>query len=168
MFPGSSSAGWSCDGLLGSLRSRWAGQESSSFLSFLSPAVFSRLPWGLWGFFFGILKWRCQTRYMLCRHGGMSVQPLRLWSAGAHGATGMLTTLELWLSTQRMPLNCSLNSWAQRPSASVIHRANFRVMPSARPAANFHCLNKGIKTWTENNKFAWEGYRSCQTDFSSV
>lgn len=73
----------------------------------------------------GILKWRCQTRCMLWRHGGMSVQSLSLWSAGAQGATGMLTTLELWLYTQRMPRNSSLNSLAKRPSVSVIHTVNF-------------------------------------------
>lgn len=33
------SADWSCDGLLESLWARWAGQEGSSFLSFLPPAV---------------------------------------------------------------------------------------------------------------------------------
>lgn len=32
-------ADWGCDGLLESLRSRWAGQEGSGFLSFLPPAV---------------------------------------------------------------------------------------------------------------------------------
>lgn len=156
--------------LIGAVMGCWSlsghaglGRKAAASWAFC-PLLFHQ-PGAFFSSFFGILKWRCQTRRWLWRRSGASVQSLGLWSAGAHGATGVLTTPDLWPLTKQTPLSCSLNSLAHRSSVSVIHGLPFESYATfwPWPAAGFCCLWRGIKTQAENMKFTREGDRAWQT-----
>lgn len=165
VFPGSSSAGWSCDGLLGSLWSWWAGQESSSFLSFLSPAVFIRLPWSLLFFFwyFEVEVSNMVHTVKAWRNFCPVSQPLICWGPWCHWHVDNSWTVAVH------PMDASTFFFELFSAASVCQRdPKSEFLELCRVPGLLLTLNKGIKTWTENSEFAWEPYRSCQTDISSV
>lgn len=114
-------AGWSLFGWW------WAGQEGSRFLSILPPAVSPVYPggWTLIGGGRGVKHQACWEGMAVSWCGVCPVSQPCLWSTMARGATGRLTTFELWLLTQRKSPNCSLNSLANPLSVRLIHSLNF-------------------------------------------
>lgn len=80
-----------------------AGQEESGFLSVLPPAVSPAYPEGpglkvVGG---GVKLWPCWERFAVSSPGICPRSQTHLWSAVAYGSAGTVTTLELWLLTQK-------------------------------------------------------------------
>lgn len=92
----------------------WAGQEGSGFLSVVPPAVSPVFPEGyaLIGRGWVVKHWACWEGVAVSWCGVCPASLPSLWSAVARGAAGTLTTLELWLITQRESPKSYLNSLA--------------------------------------------------------